>query len=371
MKHKINKTMAAMMAALLGTPLAALAQSNVTLGGQVKQGVDHISYSGGNAAGPGSATRVTDNSSYLYFKGDEDLGGGNKAFFHLEWGFASDVGTFGTPRFSAVGLSNPAWGRILLGQWSTYFASDSLLSPGGLRDAGPYASGTLNVLGSIGKRSQYFAGGFLPNTLRYESPNWGGLAFATSYSFDTETPNQGANHTFNLNPTYTSGPLMLYANHLQRSDQPGAPGSFATSYDQTADRLGAGYQFDSGIKVALLVDRNTVQGSAIAGGKLSRDAWAIPVSYRSGLHLFSLTLGQAKSYKTAGVTTANTGAKMFSMGYEYALSKRTFLAANYSTMRNDSKAAYDFWYPSNTLPLAAGYTGFNSRLFYAGLKHTF
>lgn len=199
----------------------------------------------------------------------------------------------------------------------------------------------------------------------------GGLAFTTAYSFDTETPGQGRNHTFNLNPTYTNGPLMLYANHLQRSQQPGAPGNFATNYDQTADRLGAGYEFASGIKVALLVDRNTVQGSAITGGKLSRDAWAIPVSYRTGPHLFSLTYGQARSYKTAGVTTADTGASMLSVGYEQALSKRTFLAANFSTVRNDSKAAYDFWHPSNTLPLAAGYTGFASRMVYVGVKHTF
>ncbi|UUZ69726.1 hypothetical protein LP416_10420 [Polaromonas sp. P2-4] len=71
------------------------------------------------------------------------------------------------------------------------------------------------------------------------------------------------------------------------------------------------------------------------------------------------------------MTTADTGAKMFFMGYEHALSKRTFLAANLSTMRNDSKAAYDFWHPSNTLPGPAGHTGFKSRHIYAGMKHTF
>ena len=347
----------------------AYAQSSIQLGGRIKLGVDNVRYSGGTAPTT-QATRLTDNSSNWYVKGTEDLGGGNKAFFHLENTINADAGSAGAPRFHAVGLSNPTWGRVLLGVWSIYFASDSSLSPAAINDGQPYAAGTLNVLGSIGKRGQYFAGGFLPNTLRYESPRWNGIAFTSAYSFDTETAGAGSNRTINFNPTYINGPLTLYANYLYRNNQQGKSGNVATSYDQSAGRLGIGYSA-SGFKIALLWDRNTVQGSAIAGGKLSRDAWAVPISYQTGAHLFSATYGQALSYKTNGVSNSKTGAKMFSLGYEFWLSKRTSLAANLSMLKNDRNGGYDFWHPNDILPVSSTSSGFTSRYLYAGIKHTF
>jgi len=372
---KQEKTRAVMCLALACAPLTLMAQSSISLGGRLKTGVDNISYAGGTlgagAAPSPRATRLTDNSSYWFIKGEEDLGGGSKVFFHVENGFSSDTGEIGSPRFSAVGLSHPAWGRLLLGRWSTYFASDSMLTPGGINDAGPYASGTLNLLGPIGKKGQYFSGGFLSNLVRYDSPRWHGVTVAAAYSFDTETAGQSGNRTLNLNPVFTQGPVTLYANVLKRLRQPNASGSFTTFYDQTAARLGAGYEFASGFKAAALWDRNKVAGSAIAGQELSRDAWAVPVSYRSGAHLWSVTYGRALAYKTGGATTANTGAQMFSMGYEYALSPRTYLAANLSTVRNEAAAAYDFWQTSNTLSLPAGMSGFRSRYAYVGVKHLF
>jgi len=356
-------------------PLAAMAQGSVQIGGQIKVGVDAVSYSGARDARGrvirASGSRLTDNSSYMYFKGEEDLGGDLRAFFHLENGFAADSGDPGSPRFYAVGLKHPAWGRILLGKWSTYFASDSMLTPGGIGDAGPYASGTLNLLGPIGKRGQYFSGGFLSNTVRYDSPNWAGLTVAAAYSFDTEATGQSSHRTLNLNPVYVSGPMTVYLNVLHRQHQPNAAGNFNTDYDQLAVRAGAGYDFGNGLKIAMLWDRNRVEGNAIAGGKLVRDAWAIPVRYRLRQHQFSVTYGQALAYKTAGATTPDTGAKMFSIGYEYALSRRTALAANFSTVRNQARAAYDFWQPSNTLPVSATTTGFTSRYTYLGMKHVF
>lgn len=360
-----------LVAPLIAVPSVVNAQSNVQVGGQIKLGLDNISYSGGNASGPGSVLRVTDNSSWWFIKADEDLGDGTRAFIHFETAFSADSGNVGSGRFSAVGLSNPSWGRFLLGQWSIYFASDSMLSPEGLGNASPYSTGTLNVLGSIGKRGQFFSGGFLPNTIRYESPIWNGFSFTTAYSFDTETANQASNRTINVNPTYSNGPLTLYANYLSRNNQPGSAGNFATNYDQKSNRLGVGYLFDSGLKLVMLWDRNTVEGNAIVGSRLSRDAWAIPVSYRVGAHLVTATYGKALAYKTNDVTTADTGATMMALSYQYAFSKKTFFSASVSTMDNDAKAGYDFWYPSNVLTGPANYSGFQSRYSYLGLKTLF
>lgn len=361
----------AVLAGALAAPALAQAQSSVQLGGNLKIGADRVSYSGGVGGSGPSATRITDNSSYWFVKGEEDLGGGTKAVFHWETAFNLDTGAAGTGRFSAVGLQNPAWGRLLLGQWSVYFAADQLLTPEGIANATPYSTGTLNVLGSIGKRSQYFAGGFLANTIRYDSPRWSGFGFAASYGFDTETPNQSGNRTLNFNPTYIDGPLAVYANFLSRKKQPGSETNFTTTFDQDAMRLGAAWRMGNGIKLAALWDRNKVEGTAIPGGRIERDAWALPLSWTQGPHLVSFTYGKARPYETAGKKANDTGATMTALSYQYALSKRTFLATSYATMRNERLAAYDFWHPSNTLTLPATYTGFRSQYLYAGVKHVF
>lgn len=369
MKNKLSIAFVALSGALAYWPQVH-AQSTVQLGGRVKLGVDNVRYSGGTAPTV-STTRITDNSSNWYFKGTESLGGGTSAFYHLETTINADAGATGAPRFYAVGMGNPQWGRVLAGVWSIYFASDSALSPASINDGQPYAAGTLNVLGSIGRRGQYFAGGFLPNTLRYESPRWNGLAFTAAYLFDSEAAGKSSNHSINFNPTYVVGPVTLYANYLHRNDQPGVAGNFATTYDQKAGRVGAGYEAN-GFKAAVLWDRNTVEGSAVKSGKMSRDAWAIPVSYRTGAHMVSATYGQARSYKAGGHTVADTGASMFTVGYEYWLSKRTSLALNFSKLKNDQNAGYDFWHPNDILPsVSASNTGFSSRYLYAGVKHTF
>lgn len=372
MTHSFKSVTLAAVAAALAIPGVASAQSSVQFGGRLKLGVDNVHYSGGTAPTL-KATRLTDNSTMVYVKGTEDLGGGNQAFFHLERTIAGDTGDLGAPRFTAVGLGNREWGRVLLGVWSIYFASDSSLSPAGILDGQPYAAGTLNVLGAIGKRGQYFSGGFLGNALRYESPRWNGFAFTAAYLFDTETAGQSSNRTLNFNPTYIKGPLMLYANVLHRNNQPGAAGNFSTSYDQKAWRLGAAYEIATGLKAAFLWDRNAVNGTAIAGGKMARDAWAIPVTYVTGQHRFTGTYGRAQSFKRGGAKARDTGAQMFAVGYEYHLSKRTSLATNFSMVKNQSGAAYDFWHPSDVLREVgvAGYTGFTSRYIFAGLKHTF
>lgn len=373
MKHELLLKTAVLgtVAAATALPLVAQAQSSVQLGGRMKLGVDNVQYSGGTAPKT-HATRVTDNSSMWFVKGTEDLGGGTQAFFHIENTISGDTGAMGSPRFHAVGLSNPAWGRVLAGVWSTYFASDSALSPASIVDGLPYAAGTLNVLGSIGKRNQYFAGGFLPNTLRYDSPRWGGFSFNASYILDAEAPNKASNHSYNINPNFVVGPWTLYGNYLRRSNQAGTANNWDTSYDQNALRVGAGYAAQNGFRAAVLVDRNEVKGTAVAGGKMNRTAWALPVSYRTGQHLFSAAYGQALSYKTGGAKANDTGAKMFSVGYEYFLSKRTSLAASFATVKNDRNAGYDFWHPNDILSaVSAGNSGFRSRYTYVGVKHTF
>jgi predicted porin len=99
----------------------AQAQSNVTMYGIIDAAVEY--YNNADAAG-NSLTRMPSLGggmfpSRLGFRGAEDLGGGMKAIFQLENGFAPDTGTLGQNRLFGrqawVGLSGN-WGQVTFGR---------------------------------------------------------------------------------------------------------------------------------------------------------------------------------------------------------------------------------------------------------------
>lgn len=103
-------------------PIAAAAQSSVTLYGIADAGIEHVN----KQVGGGSVTRVVsggESGSRLGFRGVEDLGGGLRALFSLESGLNIDDGTlaqggrlFGRSAF--VGLSG-GFGQLTLGRHIT------------------------------------------------------------------------------------------------------------------------------------------------------------------------------------------------------------------------------------------------------------
>jgi predicted porin len=120
MYKKLN--VAAFAAVTIAAALPARAQSNVTLYGLIDGAVEH--YTNADAAGNG-VTRAPSLGGGMFpsrigFRGTEDLGGGLKAIFTLENGFAPDTGTlnqggrlFG--RQAWVGLAG-SWGQVTVGR---------------------------------------------------------------------------------------------------------------------------------------------------------------------------------------------------------------------------------------------------------------
>ena len=104
--------------AMLVYPMAASAQSSLTIYGLFDIGIE--------AAKSGGGTTVREISggsfgSRLGFRGVEDLGGGLSAVFRLENGFVGDSGTlaqggliFG--REASVGLAKEGFGAVTLGR---------------------------------------------------------------------------------------------------------------------------------------------------------------------------------------------------------------------------------------------------------------
>ncbi len=93
------------------------------------------------------ATRVSQNSSYIGFKGSEDLGNGLKALFQYETTVNFDSGTgFGGSRDSFVGLSHANAGTVVLGN-----LTGPTRALGAALDVNPGATGIGANSGLIGK----------------------------------------------------------------------------------------------------------------------------------------------------------------------------------------------------------------------------
>lgn len=121
MKYPLKRPFAAMLIAC-GAP--AFAQSTVTIYGIVDTAVAYIGKTGGAGFTIKKLTANGSTPSRIGFRGTEDLGGGYRANFVLETGFAPDTGTlsqggrsFG--RQSTIGLETP-YGEVVLGRQYTF-----------------------------------------------------------------------------------------------------------------------------------------------------------------------------------------------------------------------------------------------------------
>lgn len=98
----------------------AYSQSSITLYGIIDTGVEYYNHAAGGGSFVGVPTLTGEVPSEWGLTGVEDLGGGNKAFFKLENGFAPGTGGFNYGgrefgRQANVGLEN-AYGALTLGR---------------------------------------------------------------------------------------------------------------------------------------------------------------------------------------------------------------------------------------------------------------
>ena len=97
----------------------------------------------------------------------------------------------------------------------------------------------------------------------------------------------------------------------------------------------------------------------------------MPVVVPAGSGAVLLTYSKASNTKTAGVTNANTGATLLSVGYDHDLSPRTKLGVSYAKLDNKSAAGYALYTQSALAAHGANAVGQDPSQFYVGLRHAF
>jgi predicted porin len=310
-------------------------------------------------------------NSRVGFRGTEALGGGLSVIWQMEQRVDFDVGTqvwanrdsflglrggFGTFRMGRFDTIHNDWGNVtnFFGIKSGHFlSSTSLVTDSGL---GP------NGQGFDVRRS---------NSLKYETPEFGGFQLGFSYSPDEAKGNPGRE---GLNTDlwaaavkWTSGPFYVSAQYERHNDSfdgsvtSGLPTNATTPgarSEDTSMRLSARWQITPNHRIAGDVGQLEYKesGAAAAGRFESRKhvtwqlgweaSWGGP--WRTGLTYAQATDGDCSL--SGGVTCSTSGLKSSEVAaaVAYDFSKRTFLYFGYSLLSMGESAFYDNW--TNTSP---------------------
>lgn len=381
----MKKTLIA-LAALAATAGVAHAQSSVTLYGvvdamigqenvKVQSSTTNTSVSNSKVDGSGLS------SSRWGMRGSEDLGGGMAAVFTLEGGFGIDTGALANNggsssstasilfgRVASVGLKG-SFGEVRLGR--QYTAYDSLRGA----TNNTYDSNTFATTGTIWGVGLQDYSNRANNSIRYDSPVFGGFSGSVMYAFgEDKSATVSASSSTSAHIKYANGPLLVgYAYQAEKANGAAAPASTlfsgasglgstvigsASSNVGTAgvattrkyNLLGATYDFG----VAKLVGSyNTAKGLNTASQDTKDKEYQIGVSVPFGAASIAAGYSRAKS-EFAGTSRKGTG---YSLLGTYDLSKRTTLYTGYISHKGE--------------PIADSTRTDKKTLFAAGVRHTF
>ena len=270
----------------------------------------------------------------LGFKGTEELGSGLKALFQLEIRYEPDVGTIEQgaggvqrPLFqgqSRVGLQG-AFGMVRIGRGLTAFQESSVAfepfhgvpSPAGFQTDLSVAGYTSDPLGMVGNSTNRFS-----NAVFYNSPEVNGFQVNTTIA--TRESNQAAaiiGRGTASAPQYGPGAEASANPYSVSATYKNGPGALMIAAERNAveSRLFsiAGYVMSTP-ELKLMASYTRQDQSHTRLFNTDTKAWVVGANYTMGPGKFLAGYGQ-KSPDGMSKT------KQMSLGYEYSLSKRTYL----------------------------------------------
>ncbi len=363
----MNKKLLALAVAGAFVAPAAMAQGNtVQIYGTLSMSVDSVD--GGTGGVPSVSTdnaerrtRVSSNTSYIGFKGTEDLGNGLDAHFQIEQQVGLDGGAgsgglnggWGSGRNNFLGIGSKSWGSLDFG------LIDSPLKT---------STGKLDLFGGghtiADYRSTFVMGTTIDsvraaNSVYYTSPNFNGFTLRVQTAAQQENGSSRNPSFWSASGTYENGPIfaVLATEHTKAV---GGGGNVYSVGGQTLTatgdweakikswRAGVGYNFGPG-KVGIAYSNVKTDATALTGtlgGSLAdsvtstnykRTAW-----HASGEYNVTKATAIGLQYTKAGNINdiANSGVSQWSLGVKQTMSKRTTLYALYTQVRNQSAARY-------------------------------
>ncbi len=347
-----NKKLVALAALTLVSGLAH-AQSQLKVYGAVD--VSFGSFSAAHTKGESDRVTAVQSgkmmTSYIGFAGSEDLGGGLKAEFNLESFLGADTGSVVTNnagnfwgRTSNVGLSG-GFGKVALGQYDNpLFTSGYTYNPFGssygfsptMRHLYSFAGGGILA----GTPAVGFDTGWV-NSITYESPNFSGFSFvgqlALKETNSATAANKNDKNSFTLAGTYGAGPFAATLTYVNAGPSH-ASGTTTSSFALGANSSGAyptkekvidlGVSYDFGVLKAFgqytnRKDKTNDIAVTDAGFNIKDSMYQIgvtvPVTDKGNVLASFGSMKRTYLDSDESKITDN----VFSVGYDYNLSKRT------------------------------------------------
>ena len=329
-------------------PLAAGADGgSATLYGRINLDVEYVT--GRGTSGDTSSTmRLSSNSSRFGIRGAEYVGGGLVAIWQIESAVNADAGGGGIAlRETFLGLDGD-WGTVKAGYFlSPYddmqpiFGSVPTLTTSILSTAAIWAQGGLaKSLGGFDAR--------LPNSLRYDTPEWEGLSGSAQLALGEDSRRSAV---WGLGLVYGGERLDAGLAWEHNKDVRGP------ALDDDAVTVTASWNFGT-VRVAGVYEYLRYDTPV---GSLSRDFWGASSTIVAGpgtVYLFAGRGGDGRApapVRVGGLASGpDTAAWQYVLSYTYALSSRTLAYAGYVRIDNDANAAYNFYVHPYTPESAAG-----------------
>jgi predicted porin len=376
------------LAVVAALPGVALAQSSVTISGNIKTGITRFSTDSVTGVGKIKDTAMSDGSSRIILSGTEDLGGGMAAVFQVDNRFNGNDGTSGgaysaTPQGLLAGGNTfvgvkGGFGEVRFGNLDVHYGKG--LDEFGARATSLGASST-SLLDYIGSNAIAVTSR-TKNVIRYMTPVMSGFSAQVDYStapfqieggtnYQTSTTlttiNPGKGQASHAEVNYRQGPIYVGVSvwdaKVENVTNAVALAPTAKSGEESMKLYGS---YDLGIaKIGAQYDDSKLKFGSAADQKRKASHIAVTAPVGPGAVLFQYTKAQGISGQT------NTGATQVSIGYDYSLSKRTSVGVNYSKINNETGATYQF-FTGTALQNAPGVAkGTDTSMFYAGVRHAF
>ncbi len=315
----------------VGAALAAgmsVAQAEVAVYGKAHASIDMIDNDAGS-----EQTFISDNSSRIGVRVNEDLGGGLKALAQWEISTRTDIANAMTPnRNSFLGLGSDAFGTLRVGKYDTPY-----------KDIGRKADlfnervgDTRNVIGLGSVDGAFDARP--SNMVRYDSPSFGGLQVALLHKSGAEetsvtgaatgttvtAPADTSARYNSASVSYQGGPLFA-AFGYETHDSAG-------SDDETGMRLGLGYKTGALTVNFLYETLEDVGGTA----GLDWENYGVGAAFK-----FGNATAKAQYFISDETDAGDDASNLMAVGLDYAFTKTVTAYVAYAQVDNDPGAAYN------------------------------
>ncbi len=339
----MKKTLATL--AVLGAFASSAFAANVTLYGLVDTGFSYYHTDDGvnDATDEFKMSTGANSASRFGLKGVEELGNGLKVGFVLENGFKSDTGAMSTNGDlfdrEALLFVEGAYGQLGMGRVGQLASGNGTYGLFGGKVA-PMSTGWDKIAGHKYVMGSGF--GRLDNAVTYKSPSFAGFNVLAQYSFDTGSATgteakpvvegeSSADREYAVGVTYAAGPMYIAGivtqTNLRSVDNPDVD-------DPLQFSLGGHYNF--GVLKAYAAAQYFQDSKLTIGAINDVEAVAQHDKYAYdgfGLHFgvdvpaFGGTAKVGMGYMDAEDQIGDLDMQRytFAVGYEYPLSKRTFV----------------------------------------------